>query len=104
MLLAIDIGNTSITFGVLKGQKVIETFQVEAALNPEDLTKAVNKQVRAIKRACPVLDGVITCSVVPKVLKIVVASIRQILEQKPIVVGRDLKVPIKNRYINVQTN
>jgi type III pantothenate kinase len=88
MMLAVDIGNTHTTVGVFRGRRLVRTVEVEtpawrSGRGPRLKLKA---------------DQAIICSVVPwataKVAKALrVAGIRRIK-----VVGRAVKVPLKNRY------
>lgn len=88
MLLTIDIGNTNITFGVFKGDKLVRKFNIPTG------GYSFNKLRKAKVRA----DDIIVCSVVPKVAKMLVADLKQLSGVKPYIIGKDVKVPIKNLY------
>lgn len=100
MLLAIDIGNTSITLGVCNGKRIVYTVQVDANLNIISLRKKVIGEFKNIKRNFSVIDGVIICSVVPKLLKEVKDFTIKIFCQRALIVGKDVFVPIKNCYLD----
>src|SRR3990167_2293095 len=90
MLLAIDIGNTTVSLGIFQGKKLRSTWKIptrsifskKAILLPKDI------------------DAVIISSVVPKTTPI----IRKLLVKKykiiPLVLGKNIKAPVKNLYRN----
>lgn len=93
MFLAIDIGNTNITFGIFsaggKIRRLIKTFDIPT------------KEYSRTKIACRMKSGIeeiIICSVVPRVTKILENDLQKISGVKPLVLGRDMAVPIKNLY------
>ncbi len=94
MLLAIDIGNTTVTLAIMKGRRVVQRHSLETSGLPTELKKTLNR----IKRNFPPLSDVILCSVVPKTLKIIDRALRRHLKITPLVIGKDIKVPIKNNY------
>ena len=98
VFLAIDIGNTTIAFGVLKKDKVIRDYHVETTLSRHKLKKTLKRILQTIKRRYPRFEKIAICSVVPRALNIVEAVIKKEWNQKPVVVGRDIPVPIKNNY------
>lgn len=90
MLLAIDIGNTTINLGAFKNSKLV--WQKKIATSHPALLKSLLKN-KPIK-------SVIISSVVPYTTKAVKTIIKNTLHIKPIVLGQDLIVPIKNLYKN----
>ena len=92
MLLAIDVGNTNITFGIFKGNKVIKRFNIPTnAYNSKNLNKNLGKLN---------IEDAIVCSVVPHVTRILEKDLRRALRKSPLIIGKTLKVPIKNLYRN----
>lgn len=94
MLLAIDIGNTTVTLAIMKGRRVVQRYSVENSSLATELKRILNR----IKRKFPKLSEVILCSVVPKTLKVVDRAVRSHLKIVPQVIGKNIKVPIKNNY------
>lgn len=94
MLLAIDIGNTNISFGVFKGDKIVKRFNVPAGYFSK---KRLKKGLKGMH-----ISGSIICSVVPKVTDILAGDLERLLSARPYIIGKDLKVPIKNLYRNPQ--
>jgi len=94
MLLAVDIGNTSIAFGVFRGSKLVKTFRVSSQQGdcfvvPTGLLAMTGK-----------INAAIICSVVPKLIPVIVKAIKKTTGVTPVVVGKDIKLPIKNNYKN----
>jgi len=91
MLLAIDIGNTNISFGVFsKGDKIIKTFDIHSR------QYSFNK-FRKKSGLLKIADTLI-CSVVPKLTTKVAEDLKGILGKRPYIIGKDIRVPIKNLY------
>jgi len=94
MLLAVDIGNTTIGFAVIdKAGRILSVAVID--------TDAKALRVKAV--AAKIINGqtisrAIICSVVPKASK----TLEDILRKKvPVdIIGRDILVPIKNCYKN----
>jgi len=99
-LLAIDIGNTIIGIGLMKDRKVIKTYRLETRLSNRLLSLKLKRIFRLIRKRYPVLKDVVICSVVPLKSPIVSQMIYHIWGRKPLVIGKNLYVPIRNRYHN----
>lgn len=89
MLLAIDIGNTNITFGVFREAELLFTFRLTT-----DLPRTSNEFGEAIVEVLTRhgvterdIHDVIIASVVPKVMYSLVSSIRKYFGRSPYVVG-----------------
>ncbi len=98
MMLAVDIGNTTISFAVLKGQKIKQVYSLKTHLPAALLTKELQKLFGKIKNRFPFIKAVVICSVVPRATAFLKPIAKQIFEIKPIVLGADITVPIKNCY------
>ena len=92
MLLIIDIGNTNINFGIFRGNKIIKRFFIPTKSYRAKSIK--NKLVRLN------IEDIIICSVVPKVTRTLEKDLRKILGKRSYIIGKDIKVPIKNLYRN----
>ncbi len=100
MILAIDIGNTTTSFGAfegtqLKGHVAIATqpwrTPDEIILQLKGLTKTRQLHLTTAKR-------IVLCSVVPRMSTVLIQALGT-LKTAPIqVVGQDIQVPLKNRY------
>ena len=100
MILAVDIGNTTIACGVCAGKKVLTVFRMDTFSGKARLTREMEKLCGRVYRQYPSLQDVVICSVVPRALAIAEKVIYRKMRVKPLVIGRDVKVPIKNNYRN----
>jgi len=94
MLLAIDIGNTTIGFAVIhKAGRIVSSAIIDTDAKPDKIKAVIAKILRA-----QVISRAIICSVVPKASK----TLEDILKISVSVdiIGRDIIVPIKNCYKN----
>lgn len=99
-MLAIDIGNTSISFGVLKARRIVAREEIPTG-DPAprfEIEKRLGVVFRRIGKRCPGIARVVICSVVPDALRAVQRSVLRHLGVKPLVAGKDIEVPLKNRY------
>ncbi|MFH0733013.1 MAG: type III pantothenate kinase [Candidatus Omnitrophota bacterium] len=96
-LLAVDIGNTSISFGIFRGRKLIKVFRVATGLNDKETELQLRKN---LKKYSALIEDAIICSVVPKKTIIVKIILRKLLGVLPKIAGEDIKIPIKNLYKN----
>jgi len=97
-LLAIDIGNTNITAGIFEGAKLLNKSKI-----PTCAYSSYAKRVKALIKVIPYgrMDDIeiIVSSVVPLALARFVAELRRIFGTiKITIVGRDIKVPVRNMY------
>jgi len=97
-LLAIDIGNTNITAGIFKGAKLLGKTKVPTS----SCSSYIRRFKTFIKEAgleVNRVDEAIVSSVVPLALARLVVELRRMSGTiKITIVGRDLKVPVKNMY------
>lgn len=100
MILAIDIGNTTVSLGVLKGKRIIQVYSIEGGTSQAHLRLELKKVLGRIKRKFPNIQHVLLCSVVPNVLNTVTREVFRHMKIKPVVIGKDIKVPMKNNYRN----
>jgi type III pantothenate kinase len=100
VLLAIDIGNTTIAFGAMCGQKVVAITRIDTTVQAKVLFQQVSSVLASFSKSGLEIQVVIICSVVPNCTTILERIIRKTLKLDVKVVGRDLIVPIKNKYKN----
>lgn len=91
MLLAIDVGNTNITLGLFKGRRLWRRYSIPTQFKSYSLPF---KKILSRNK----ISGVIICSVVPKATAILAKNLKQLLGKKPVIVGKEVTVPIKNLY------
>lgn len=97
MILVIDVGNTNITFGVFKGDKLVASFRMMSETS--HTSDEYGMQVIALLQANGVnkadIEGVIIASVVPKVMHALVNCIQKYIGKRPYIVGPGIKTGIK---------
>jgi type III pantothenate kinase len=91
MLLGVDIGNTNICFGLFKGNRLFKKSYIptEAKWSTGDLIKIIGNNK---------ISDIIVCSVVPKSTLLLEKKLQKLFGKRPIIIGKDLKVPMKNLY------
>jgi type III pantothenate kinase len=91
MNLVIDIGNTNTSFGVFRSNKLVKSCDIptKRILIGADLN---------LEKA--EFNKIIICSVVPKATKIFKTRLRKKSNINPLIVGKNIKVPIRNLYRN----
>jgi type III pantothenate kinase len=99
-MLAIDIGNTTIALAIIKKGKVLDSIRMDTTAHAKILKPLLNKQLNNLIKKGFSFERVVICSVVPKTTKVVEKYFKASLNIKVIVVGRDVKVPMKNCYLN----
>lgn len=97
MLLAIDVGNTNITLGVFREEKLLGTFRMTTQLPRTSDEYGVNIcEILEHRDICPAeIDAVIIASVVPDIMHSLGSAIIKYLDLKPIVVSAGIKTGIK---------
>ena len=100
MIITIDIGNTTTSFGIFEKSRLKSQFAIATQPNrtPDELTLQLKALAKTrslhLKRA----SQIVLCSVVPRMSSVLIQSLKS-LETVPIrVVGQDLFVPLVNRY------
>jgi len=92
MLLAVDIGNTNISFGLFKAGKLKKRFSIPTQGYSFGRLKAHFTGPRP-KRS-------VICSVVPGIDPLINRDLRALTAARPYNIGKQIKVPIKNLYRN----
>lgn len=100
MLLAIDIGNTNITFGVYQGDRLGPRWRL--ATDHERMPDEYGLQFVSFLQhgsvALEAISGVCLASVVPPVTGRIVEACRRYLHQEPLVVDAGVKTGVRIRY------
>lgn len=97
MLLTIDIGNTNLTFGVFDGDKILHTFRLTTSLprTSDEFGVQILEQLSHKDVAADDIEGVIICSVVPKVMYSLTSGVKKYLHCDPMIVGQGTKSGIR---------
>ena len=93
MLLAINIGNTNIHLGLFKGERLRKHYTLGLKKGSS------HKLLWAIFKKNKIRDTLI-CSVVPRQTASLARQIKAISRRRPLIIGKDIIVPIKNLYRN----
>ena len=100
MVLVIDVGNTTTAIGCFERRRL--RWRAALATHPIRSSRALKKDLRALLRRHRVpADGIrksVLCSVVPSMTGSLAQSLRGLVSGAVLVVGRDIRVPLKNRY------
>jgi len=102
VLLAVDIGNTNIVFGVFEGDRLLHTFRASTSRErTADEYGVLLRELLALRG----LDGgaltaSIVASVVPPLTDVVARAIRQACARDPVVVGPGVKTGMPVLYEN----
>ncbi len=95
MKLLIDIGNTNTSIALLKGRRFLKSYFIHTSrkeISEGSLRRLLGRHFRDI-------DKIVVVSVAPEFLAILKKAFKRLASRIPvIVVGKDLKVPMKNRY------
>jgi type III pantothenate kinase len=101
MILAVDIGNTSTQFGLMRGEEVRERWSIRTQSRTPDECGALLLQLLDLRGVrADEISGVIIASVVPGALFDLETACRRYLGREPLVVGRKLKTGLKLRTDN----
>lgn len=102
MLLAVDIGNTNITFGVWDKSRLLHTFRAASvATRTADEYAILLQQMLALRGVADSrIEGAIVASVVPSLTEALVNAIRTAYAREPLIVGPGLKTGMPISYEN----
>lgn len=97
MLLTIDVGNTNITFGSFRGDKLECTFRMttKQPRTSDEYGILMADMLRHHGMEPEQTEGVIITSVVPNVMHSLVGGVERYLGKTPMIVGPGLKTGIK---------
>ena len=95
-ILAVDVGNTSVFFAEISDNKIVKTYRI-SALKTDSGHVAQNLRRRFALKG---IDAVVIASVVPMLGAKLRRDLPRILGIRTLLIGKDLSVPIQNRYRN----
>ncbi|WP_408069515.1 type III pantothenate kinase [Butyrivibrio sp. JL13D10] len=97
MLLAVDVGNTNIAFGVMKGEKIVASFRMmsQTAHTSDEYGNNLIAMLRNNGIDRNEIEGIIISSVVPNIMHALVNSMVKYLGKQPYIVGPGIKTGIK---------
>ncbi len=97
MLLAIDIGNTNLTFGLFDGKKIRHKFRLTTSLprTSDEFGVQIMEQLSHQDVSSDDVEDVIICSVVPKIMYSLTSGIKKYVKCDPMIVGQGTKSGIR---------
>jgi len=104
MLLVIDIGNTSSSFGVYTGKKLIESWRISTSVEktPEEYGAEILDSFDSGKIDKKNISGIAISCVVPPLLPVFEQISQRYFRIKPLVVGREGELGMPVLYDNPQ--
>lgn len=97
MLLAIDIGNTNLTFGLFDGDQILHKFRLTTSLprTSDEFGVQIMEQLSHQSVSADDVEDVIIGSVVPKIMYSLTSGIKKYVKCDPIIVGQGTKTGIR---------
>ncbi len=97
MLLVVDVGNTNITYGVYKEDKLISTFRMmsKTPRTSDEYGVSIRDMLSRNDIDKASISGCIVASVVPNIMHSLLGGIAKYLPVSPIIVGAGTKTGIK---------
>jgi type III pantothenate kinase len=97
MLLAIDVGNTNISFGVFQGEQLLATFRMTTKMprTSDEYGMMITTLLEKNQICASDVKDAIVASVVPKVMHALYSSLIKYLNVTPIVVEPGIKTGIR---------
>lgn len=102
MLIVVDIGNTNITIGIYKKNKLIGNYRLTTKMKrtSDEYGFMILNFLNASKTTPEEITDVIVSSVVPKIMHSFLNGIRKYMHKEPIVVGPGIKTGISVKAEN----
>lgn len=98
MIITVDIGNTNINVAFCFGRRITAAPPIPSKLPATVIGRHLSRILKCVSPSR--VESVVVCSVVPPVSRTVERVVRRVLGKKALILGRDLTIPIKNRYGN----
>ncbi len=102
MLLAVDIGNTNVTFGVFEGEKLVNTWRMatDASKMPDEYAVFLLNLVRMAGLEPSAIRGIAMCSTVPPLISIFQEMFASYFEVPLLTLGPGTKSGVRIRMDN----
>jgi type III pantothenate kinase len=97
MLLAIDIGNTNVTCGVFRGEKIVATWRMSTAIHrmPDEYANLMLSLMERRGVTGAQIKDVVICSVVPPLLIIFDEVCKHFLKKAPLIIEVGVKTGMR---------
>jgi type III pantothenate kinase len=102
VLLAVDVGNTNVTFGLFEGEKLVADWRVTShrERTADEMAVELRQLFDLRGYELSVVDGVVISSVVPTLNPALIEASRRYLKCEPVMVGTGVKTSVRVRYEN----
>ena len=106
MLLAIDVGNTNMVFGLYDGDKLRGSFRIStnSERTSDELGMLIAQYYHFHDIACADTTAVVIASVVPPVMYTLINAIRKYLFVQPVIAGRDADIGTATTFDAIDEN
>src|SRR4030081_2476183 len=100
MLLAIDLGNTNLAFGLFEGEPLRPDWRLATRRDsmPDELGLLMGQLIRQERIEPKSVDAVVVASVVPPLNSSLVQAIERYFGKEPMMVGPGIKTGLKIHY------
>ena len=97
MLMAIDVGNTNMVFGLLDGERLVGSFRLmtDANRTSDEIGLTVCEYFRRLDLTMDQVTDIIIASVVPQVMYTLTSAIIKYFGKKPIIIDEDVSAGIR---------
>ena len=97
MLLVLDVGNTNITAGIYKKEKLVTTFRIssKSSKTSDEYGLLLSQFLAAQNIEICDIYGAAIASVVPNIMHSLISSIKKVFNFAPLIVGTGVKTGIK---------
>lgn len=97
MLMAIDVGNTNMVFGLLEGKELVGSFRLmtDANRTSDEIGLTVCEYFRRFNLSTDQVCDIIIASVVPQVMYTLTSAIVKYFGKKPILIDDDVSPGIQ---------
>src|SRR5438045_4980816 len=102
MLLAVDVGNTNVTFALFEGERLAADWRVTShrERTPDEMAVELRELFALRGLELSVVTGVVISSVVPNLNPALLEASRRYLKCEPLMVGPGVKTSVRVRYDN----
>ncbi len=97
-VLAVDIGNTTITLGLVDESRCLGIIRTPSGGDPEAVGEAFSREVEQLRAAYGEIKGAIVASVVPALTPVVERALSDSIGIKPLRLTHDTPLPVRNGY------
>jgi len=102
MILAIDVGNTTMEFGIFEKDALKANFRLNTnhEMTSDEIGLLTSQFFTAQNIALSKIDDIIISTVVPQIMYSVTAACKKYFGKMPIIAGKDISINIPNFYDN----